>query len=113
MINVKNIDDSFFLKEKIRIAVNIYYVLSNYILEMYNDNEETYCLCDRYYIFDDKEKKDDILKKITEKTNNLSDKIWNIVYEKRKKDTAEVKTNKNKDIDKYLHELKKLLKMIT
>ena len=107
IINAKNIDDSYFLKEKTRIAGNIYYVLSNYILEMYDDNEEICCLYNRYYIFDDKEKKDDILKKIKEKTNNLLDKIWNIVYKKRKTDTAEVKTDKNKDINKYLHELKK------
>ena len=75
---------------------------------MYDDNEEICCLYNRYYIFDDKEKKDDILKKIEEKTNNLLDKIWNIVYKKRKTDTAEVKTDKNKDINKYLHELKKI-----
>ena len=56
MINAKNIDDSFFLKEKIRIAGNIYHVLSNYILEMYDDNEKICCLCDRYYILADKEK---------------------------------------------------------
>ena len=107
MINAKNINDSVSLKENIRIAGNIYYALSNYILEMYNVNEEINCLCDRHYIFDDKEIKDEMLKKIKEKTNNLSDKLWNIVYKKRKRDTAEAKTDKNKDIDKYLHELKK------
>ena len=55
------------MKEKIRTVGNIYYVLSNYILEMYDDNEEICCLCDRYYIFAEKEKKDDILKKFKEK----------------------------------------------
>ena len=34
MINAKNINDSLSLKENIRIAGNIYYALSNYILEM-------------------------------------------------------------------------------
>ena len=34
---------------------------------MYDDNEEICCLCDRYYIFAEKEKKDDILKKFKEK----------------------------------------------
>ena len=59
MISVKkdkNIDDSF-LKENMRIAGNIYYILSNYILEAYDDNEEIYCLYDKYYISADKEKK--------------------------------------------------------
>ena len=76
---------------------------------MYDDNEEICCLCDRYYIFAEKEKKDDILKKFKEKTDNLLDKIWNIVYTKCKRDTEEVKTDKNKDINKYLHELEKII----
>ena len=79
-------------------------------MEAYDDNEEIYCLYDKYYISADKEKKDDISKKIKEKINNLLNKIWNIVYKKRK-DTAEIKTDKNKDIDKYLHKLEKLLMM--
>ena len=55
-----------------------------------------------------KKKKNDISKKIKEKINNLLNKIWNIVYKKRK-DTAEIKTDKNKDIDKYLHKLEKII----
>ena len=79
-------------------------------MEAYDVNEEIYCLCDSYHIFTDKEKKADIVKKIKEKQDNLLDKIWNIVYKKRKRDTVEIKTD-NKDINKYLHKLKKLLMM--
>ena len=64
MIYVENIDDHSFLKKEINIAGNIYYVLSNFILEMYDDNEEICCLYDKYNISADKEKKYDILKKI-------------------------------------------------
>ena len=39
------------------VAGNIYYVLLNYILEMYDDNEEIYCLYGKYFFSDDKEKK--------------------------------------------------------
>ena len=79
-------------------------------MEAYDVNEEIYCLCDRCHIFTDKEKKADIVKKIKEKQDNLLDKIWNIVYKKRKRDTVEIKTD-NKDINKYLYKLKKLLMM--
>ena len=76
---------------------------------MYDDNEEIYCLFDKYFFSDDKEKKVDILKKIKKKQDNLLDKIWNIVYKKRKRDTVEIKTYTNKDIDKYLHKLKNII----
>ena len=108
MINAENIDDSF-LKKEIIIAGNIYYVLSNFILEMYDDNEEICCLYDKCNISADKENKYDMLKKIKEKINNLLNKIWNIVYKKRKRDTAEIKTDKNKDINKYVHKLEKII----
>ena len=89
---------------------NIYYTLSNYILEAYDVNEEIYCLFNRYYISVDKEKRYDILKKIKEKQDNLLDEIWNIVYKKkRKRETVKIKTDKNKDIDKYLNKLKKII----
>ena len=80
------------MKKEIRIAGNVYYALLNYILEMYDDDEEIYCLYDKYFFSDDKEKKVDILKKIKKKQDNLLDKIWNIVYKKRKRDTVEIKT---------------------
>ena len=56
MNNAENIDDSF-LKKEINIAGNVYYVLSNFILEMYDDNEGICCLYDKYNISADKEKK--------------------------------------------------------
>ena len=51
------------MKKEICIAGNVYYALLNYILEMYDDDEEIYCLYDKYFFSDDKEKKVDILKK--------------------------------------------------
>ena len=72
--------------ENICIVGNIYYTLSNYILEAYDVNEEIYCLFNRYYISADKEKRYYLLKKIKEKQDNLLDEIWNIAYKKNVKE---------------------------
>ena len=56
----------------------------------------------------EKNRKDDILKKVEEIQNNSLNMIRNIVYKQIKRDTEKVQTNKKKNINKYLEELDKI-----
>ena len=56
----------------------------------------------------EKNRKDDILKKVEEIQNNSLNMIRNIVYKQIKRDTEKVQTNKKKKINKYLEELDKI-----
>ena len=38
----------------------------------------------------------------------MFDSVWNIVYKQYERDTGKIITDKNKNIDKYLKELKKI-----
>ena len=38
----------------------------------------------------------------------MFDSVWNIVYKQYERDTDKITTDKNKNIDKYLKELKKI-----
>ena len=57
----------------------------------------------------EKDQKESMLKKINEVQNNLLDILWNMVDNKIKRDIVEVKTDRKKDIDKYLEELKTII----
>lgn len=76
-----------------------------------DDYSKIYCLHDTYKNLADEEKnqKLDILEKIRDLQNNLYDTIWNYVYEKKHDRVIEKpKTSKEKNIVKYLNELKKI-----
>ena len=89
----------------------MYNSLQNSIYKIYDNQEEIYDLYSIYYNLSDAEKnrKDDILKKIDEIQNNSFDMIWNIVYKEIKRGTGKVKTDKEKNIYKYLQELQKIV----
>ena len=89
----------------------MYNSLQNSIYKIYDNQEEIYDLYSIYYNLSDAEKnrKDDILKKIDEIQNNSFDMIWNIVYKEIKRGTGKVKTDKKKNIYKYLQELQKIV----
>ena len=108
-----NIKDSCLKKieEYTCIIENMYNSLQNSIYKIYDNQEEIYDLYSIYYNLSDAEKnrKDDILKKIDEIQNNSFDMIWNIVYKEIKRGTGKVKTDKEKNIYKYLQELQKIV----
>ena len=110
----KNIKDSCLKKieEYACIIDNTYNLILNSIYKIRDYRKKIYELYDKYYNFLDAEKnqRDYILIKINELQNNSLDIIWNIVRKPIKRNTEKVKTDKKKNINKYLQELRQIVK---
>ena len=106
----KNIDDSSLkkIKEHTCTINNLYDTLEKWMYRIDSDRDKIYDLCDIYYNLTDTQEKDNTLEKISKIQNNLFDSVWNIVYKKYERDTDKITTDKNKNIGKYLKELKKI-----
>ena len=110
----KNIKDSCLKKieEYACIIDNTYNLILNSIYKIRDYRKKIYELYDKYYNLLDAEKnqRDYILIKINELQNNSLDIIWNIVRKPIKRNAEKVKTDKKKNINKYLQELRQIVK---